>query len=611
VEEHILLCWKSSLKKSIKEYTIQLGKESGLTLCSIIIQPYIIGDISGVLFSEEPVSGNGISIEFIKGTPEPLMQGTVIPNLFNPAMETNLYPEYKKKFKLLIKTAEKIKKIFQFNADIEWTFRSGALYILQVRPITAISKKKTDGHIYININVQEVVPETISPLTSKFISKVVDDMFFNIVRHLGVRQLRSPLSKEISGRLYFDYNSFGDILSYLPGFTHNKFLNILGGVKNPELVSIIKSVKFSKINLLIGLINLPNFIIWLMGLNRKRYIEELNAFEKKSDLNCEKEKELSSEDDYLKHINQFLREFHRFSKLLLAYPVKSIFKVDMISTLIKRLYPKKGEEILFNLLRGLGAVESANPGREMIRISHFILEAGLKDKVLSLNEYSEIHSLPDSPNNARLKEMFSNFFLKYGFHSDNELDFAGKRWEEDKIFILNLIKTNLLSPRFHDLYKELENNKNIRKKTLEKIRRKVKYFPVFYFIKSLEESPVIRENTKVIAVKCIANIRKLTLKLGKKLAERNFLNEPEDIFFLDFNELRSLSASNDPSKFIELIEIRKKNLEYYKLNEPPHVFIGDNPVYFKKQNRDDNKTIFKGLPASGGEIISSIKIVKN
>lgn len=119
---------------------------------SLIIQQMILGDISGVVFSTNPVTGNAdeIILETVPGGNELLTDGTVRPIKFvikKSPIEIKNYPdeniwkdliENKMVTKIVMTTIE-IEQMFLKAQDIEWTVANNNLFVLQSRPITSFN----------------------------------------------------------------------------------------------------------------------------------------------------------------------------------------------------------------------------------------------------------------------------------------------------------------------------------------------------------------------------------------------------------------------------------------------------------------------------------------
>lgn len=127
----------------------------------------IDGDISGVMFTKNPVTGDDtIVIESVLGLGEKLVQGEVTPaqiiinkNTLMIANKVGIKMLSKNEIESLSKIGLDIERFFKAPQDIEWSLKDGEIYILQTRNITTlqgylwskmleINREKNDDFLY-------------------------------------------------------------------------------------------------------------------------------------------------------------------------------------------------------------------------------------------------------------------------------------------------------------------------------------------------------------------------------------------------------------------------------------------------------------------------------
>lgn len=128
---------------------------------SIIIQRMIFGEMSGVLFTRNPLSNeNHFVIETVRGGNEHLTSGRISPTRYildgDNILEKIVGDKWggqcsSSQLSLIISIGQKIESIFGKGQDIEWTIADNQLYILQSRNITG--QKVVDIK---NIHVQKI-----------------------------------------------------------------------------------------------------------------------------------------------------------------------------------------------------------------------------------------------------------------------------------------------------------------------------------------------------------------------------------------------------------------------------------------------------------------------
>ncbi|HEX5796976.1 MAG TPA: PEP/pyruvate-binding domain-containing protein [Candidatus Saccharimonadales bacterium] len=170
-------CWDSVNSEHAVEYAKHNRVKDADRAVAVVIQKMVDSDVSGVMFTANPVTNNldEIVIEAIYGLGELIVQGSVTPenyvinkitkkiisNSQNQQKRMLIYKDGKntelsvpadkleqpvlnnKDISDLVVAAEKIEKYYQLPQDIEWAIEDGKLYITQARPITTLDSGST------------------------------------------------------------------------------------------------------------------------------------------------------------------------------------------------------------------------------------------------------------------------------------------------------------------------------------------------------------------------------------------------------------------------------------------------------------------------------------
>ena len=204
----------SANSERIKFYREQNNISDDIKVC-VIIQEMINSDVSGVVFSSNPITGkrNEIVISSVFGLGEGLVSGELNADTYtieNDKITKNIIEKpYKiifdkekgsgtkqieneipkaqtlteKQIKELVKTTQEIVNLYGKPQDIEWAYEDGILYILQTRPITTLEKipdKSQQEVIWDNSNIIESYSGVTTPLTFSFIKDVYTEVYREI-----------------------------------------------------------------------------------------------------------------------------------------------------------------------------------------------------------------------------------------------------------------------------------------------------------------------------------------------------------------------------------------------------------------------------------------------
>ncbi len=174
--DKVRACWASLFTARAIFYRVQNKiPHEKVKLCAIV-QKMIESEVSGVMFTLDPVSNDKdrIIIEAVWGLGEMIVQGSVVPDHYVVQKETfailskeisdqsiklvrseignkevevplkvrNLQKIPNEAVEKLARIGQNIQEHYYFPQDIEWSYEKGKLYIIQSRPITTINTQK-------------------------------------------------------------------------------------------------------------------------------------------------------------------------------------------------------------------------------------------------------------------------------------------------------------------------------------------------------------------------------------------------------------------------------------------------------------------------------------
>jgi pyruvate,water dikinase len=226
-------CWASLHTDRAKAYRARQGvDEAGLAM-AVVVQELVPAEAAGVLFTRDPFdpTGRRMLTEASWGLGEVVVSGRVTPDRFHldrtsgvvldrqlgakdvritAAGEEPVPEADRERFCLddvaLVQLAElgrRVEEFYQEPRDIEWAFAGGRLYLLQARPITAVSAADREavlrkqvlelrarvypgGTVWVRYNLSEVLSAP-TPMTWAVVQRllVADGGFGAMNRDLG------------------------------------------------------------------------------------------------------------------------------------------------------------------------------------------------------------------------------------------------------------------------------------------------------------------------------------------------------------------------------------------------------------------------------------------
>jgi pyruvate,water dikinase len=174
----------SRASERVKAYTRAKGiapaVSEGDQEIAVVIQRMIPAQISGVLFTADPVTGSFdfMTGNFIHGLGEQLVSGEANAETFTLSRPKGKYAgpsELKRYGRSLYKLATRLEKELENPQDIEWCVAGGELFLLQSRPITTLqgvnlatgewNDSLRGDFLWTNVNIGEARPDVMTPLT--------------------------------------------------------------------------------------------------------------------------------------------------------------------------------------------------------------------------------------------------------------------------------------------------------------------------------------------------------------------------------------------------------------------------------------------------------------
>jgi len=144
VKDAIRSVYSSRLSERVKSYSRAKGLEETQPI-AVVVQRLIRADISGILFTADPVSGSRSQMNgnFVYGFGEELVSGEAEPFTFtftNPGGGYNGPAEFQRYARQLYRLACRLEADLGSPQDIEWAVEGRKVHILQSRPITTLQE---------------------------------------------------------------------------------------------------------------------------------------------------------------------------------------------------------------------------------------------------------------------------------------------------------------------------------------------------------------------------------------------------------------------------------------------------------------------------------------
>lgn len=216
----------------------------------------------------------------------------------------------------------------------------------------------------------------------------------------------------------------------------------------------------------------------------------------------------------------------------------------------------------------------------------------------------------------------SDFLAQYGMRGLAEIDFGRKRWRENPTPMMQVLQSYLqitdpaLAPDVQ--FKKGEEAAERAARELETAVRhtrggRIKSKLVRLFTKRLRALAGLRETPKFFIIQSAGLARELLLASGAELVAQKVIAQADDLFYLHVNELRQLADGEEAIDWQQLIAERRQTfLREQQNNLVPRLLLSDGRVFYNSPTSVDAADgTLVGSPVSPGTVEGIVHVVFN
>jgi pyruvate,water dikinase len=632
--ESIRKCFASAYASRVMTYRMSQGLPLTGVRPSVIIQEMIFGDISGVMFTGNPLNNDTdqILINSTYGIGEGVVSGELDADSWVVDEDDSIIREQTAKKTEMItfdhdrgfgtikkvvpselaektslsasQTAElaslgrRIEDAFgNVPQDIEWCMKEGVIYILQSRPVTTLSHidKSKPKTILDNSNIIESFPGVTSPLTFSFASANYEMVYRQFFRMFGVPQSRINRFSEIfrtllcyiDGRIYYNLNSWHRALRLLPGYDINsEYMDKMMGVRHASRFSEKSSITKARMVFIEIPILVYSITRVLSNFKRIDKISQkfINDFYAATTPYMDEKFENYNNLDLLKLYDFFLDNLLDKWKAPIVNDFYTMVYFGTLGKMVAKLDIPDAKSVQNDLLCGQGEIESTKPTREIIRMSNWIrtvpeLAELFRDK--TEDELIRLILESDGKKFEEIKGRLKKYISEYGFRCMFELKLEEPSLKEDPRFLFTALK-NYLKKDAVDLDKMEANEKQIKSAAEKKVFARLS--PIrkrlfSYVLNTARKAIKNREELRFMRTKIFGICRSMFNRMGVNLYEQGILEDRKDIYFLHLDEIRQLIEGRSTIEGIvrDVISLRKREFNDQHSKDSPErmYFFGE------------------------------------
>lgn len=550
--------------------------------------------------------------------------------------------------------------------DIEWCIKGDDLFLLQARPITTLGKQgpmetscevgadsqnpepvqlsMADVDVWDCSNICESYPGVTTPLTFSFARKAYEHVYREFLKIMGVSSRKiedaSPAFPRmlglVRGRIYYNLPSWFTLLSLLPGFGSNaEHMQTMMGLKEPlppfALQRIHQQARKNRAGVLETVLAVGSLLLNLIMIKSKVAefyvrVEEALGETTGDTLNSKTALELGREYRLLEQ------------KLLKRWdaPIINDFFAMIFYGMLRKLCQSWCRDLDGSLQNTLIAKQSgiisAEPAMRIKNMGALAkTDAALVDELRFGSLEGAMSRLQLQP---ALKNAFEDYLNKFGDRCMEELKLETKTLNDNPEMLLRSIGA-VAAFSAGDTVGDapvpaiLEAEEQDTNAALHKIQRlnPLKKMVFRFVLAQAKERIKQRENLRFLRTRVFGRVRKIFVELGNRLCDAGMLSSPQDVFYLEVEEVLSiLEGTSTTSALATIVACRKTEFEAFRKEPDPGVRIitwgipskSTDKIRFAgaKESAKNCPTLdaitsdaIKGIPCSPGKVTGRVRII--
>ena len=657
-------CWASASGPAALAYRAAHGISTPPPGLAVVIQAMVPALVSGVSFTRPP---DGISDEIVivaaRGLGPPLVGGEIDGDEYRVTgdggvtvrrvapqpwrleawpggglVRTELPPSSPRRCldddqaREVARAAARLAACCGAPQDVEWAYTAdGSLVVLQTRPITALRSAGPDDPVRLwdNANIVESFPGLTLPLTFSVARESYASVYRQACRAVGV-SARTIAEHEavfeqmlglISGRVYYNLNSWHELLSLLPGFRFNQgFLERMMGAQRPgEVVPAVAPRRKRLTETSAMLLRL----LWRLATferEARRFqctIEDLSTSYRAHQFAGE------SPDRFLEQFDAVRRRsLDAWRPPILNDLFLMVFH-GALRRSADRWLGSRGDELVNTLLRS-GSLPSVEPAQALLAIAARVRAEPRWQVALAETPATAFGArLRTDPDLRELRAMVEAYIDRWGDRCPEELQLDRATYRQDPAPLFRLLRAHQAKPSMTSGRNSLpraaaEANRVLRE--TGPVSGLLRWAIFWLLIRRTRYHLRWREQMRFMRGQVFALARHLFTATGKGLAARGMLDDTEDIHYLDVQEIRSaIRGTGAVGDLRPLVRARRATYRAYRgAPDLPNRFETRGPVGLARPSawqagpaQPQGGRLLRGTGACPGRVRAPVVVVSD
>jgi pyruvate,water dikinase len=674
----VLACWASLYGATALHYRRAKGVADDAPAMAVVVQALVPSEASGVAFTLDPVSGDReiVVIEGAWGLGEGVVSGIVTPDHFAVRKTDGALVRREiaaKKLRIVsdsgggtrteempkelanraVLAEEQVGELARMVArieseagapqDIEWALANGTFYILQARPITAagggaldapaappvmepvpaegwVSEFDTDtgpDTIWTAANVQEVLPDQISPYNMSITLRIIEEYGDAPIRRMGIRRKnKDPFSAYFYGRPFLNVTMSLEVFDQTPfAVTEGLMEQFYAQGRDQEVLIQVPEKRFSLGRLWRYCVVVPRALWYALRMPAtiRRAEKILQAIE---DKDRARPFDQQSEEELLRLQEEDLPTGAEIGMIHVSGAGLTGSNFEILRQVTKNWLDDQDGSLHARLCTGLAALESAQPAYELWDLSRLVLSSEALREAFHHHDGVQIEGRVNALTGAdagAFRGRLDEFLSRHGHRSVMEAEPAARSWEEDLPTVFTMVRNYLHADDSADPRRIEERQGLEREAATSAALRRLGWWKRFVFRNRLTTAHrwvASREHTKELFVRMIDRGRRLSRVLAHRLVQRGLLDETGDLYYLTWEETKALFRG-EMGREQAYANIRRRRAEEARNKRVvlPELFRGRPKPLRPDELALPDERVLRGIAVSPGRITGRARVI--
>jgi phosphohistidine swiveling domain-containing protein len=654
-ESEVLLrvreCWASLWTPRAMDYRQKQGYEHLKVNAAVIVQSMLSPDISGVLFTANPVSGDFTEavLNASWGLGEAIVSGLVSPDTYIIRKADGLIlsrlvgtkeivivndgeggtrqmpvPEARRRsFALtdlqvaeVVDIGRRIEAHYGHPHDVEWAYVDDACYVLQTRPITTLPafQEAKPAPEYNRTMFVELFPEPLCPLFLSAMQHLIGEMLDFVLRTWGFSPPDGIAPVGVFyNQPYFNRQYIEAAIAPLPERVR---LRLIGQIMNPfghQARGLKGGVSLAYVRFLLHMLRVMYRFPDRINHVLREYRAEIAAVQVLP-------VDTASDEELVSRITE---KVFGAGSMLLGYDFLLIavtgISYQLMGSILGRYLGEETELLRARLISGLDGNLTMETN---MRLWDLAQRAGEDPGVASLlirTDPSEVKAqLEETYPGSKFVSELESFLRDYG-HREMRMDILFPTWVDDPTPVIGFIRGYLEADEAQNPHTRHAALAVDRQSALEEVQAALCssltgrwiVFPLFKRVLSYSQALTRERDTMHFELtRMFPLFRRYLLELGKRWKAGGWIKSGEDIFFLHYTELEQMCR--EPEMMDALVCSRRAEYEAAKSTPWPDVIIGEREIFLDGgESVPASGEVLRGIAGSPGRVSGVARLIRS